>query len=265
MQDLIQHHLHRIAEKHGIRILYACETGSRGWGFASPDSDYDVRFIYAFPTERYLSVDEPKDTLTELFEDQGEILDFNGWELRKTLRHLRKSNATPFEWLQSPIVYQQEGDFRNELWHLAPLYFAPRATIHHYLGICHNSIKTGIADDHINIKKYFYILRPLLAAMWAADRQTIPPMQFEPLLSQIEPEKELMAAIRQLWKEKEQAVEGQMIPLVPVIQEFIAAEMAHCREVSETLDKKQVESGALDAFFQNILATRSREASEGVP
>jgi hypothetical protein len=68
-----------------------------------------------------------------------------------------------------------------------------------------------------------------------------------------------------LWKEKEQAVEGQMIPLVPVIQEFIAAEMAHCREVSETLDKKQVESGALDAFFQNILATRSREASEGVP
>ena len=89
--------------------------------------------------------------------------------------------------------------------------------------------------------------------MWAADRQTIPPMQFEPLLSQIEPEKELIAAIRQLWKEKEHAVEGQMILLIPVIQEFIAAEMARCREVSETLGKKTVESGALDAFFRNIL------------
>jgi len=256
MQDLIQHHLRRIAEKHGIRILYACETGSRGWGFASPDSDYDVRFFYAFPTERYLSVDEPKDTLMELFEDQGEILDFNGWELRKTLRHLRHSNATPFEWLQSPIVYRQEGDFRNELWTLAPPYFAPRATIHHYLGICHTSIKTGIADNQINIKKYFYILRPLLAAMWAADRQTIPPMEFEPLLSQIENQTDLMAAIRQLLKEKEQAVEGQAIPLVPVIQAFIASEMTRCREVSDTLEKKQVESDALDVFFRNILAAR---------
>ncbi|MFM9946494.1 MAG: DNA polymerase beta superfamily protein [Saprospiraceae bacterium] len=256
MQDLIRRHLRRIAEKHAIRILYACETGSRGWGFASPDSDYDVRFIYAFPAERYLSVDEPKDTLTELFEDQGEILDFNGWELRKTLRHLRKSNATPFEWLQSPIVYEQEGEFRNQLWNLAPQYFAPRATVHHYLGICHNSIKTGIADGHIKIKKYFYILRPLLAAMWAADRQTIPPMEFEPLLSQIEQNPELMAAIRQLLKEKEQAVEGQEIPLIPVIQAFIALEMERCRVVSETLDKKTVESGVLDVFFRETLAGR---------
>lgn len=253
MQDLIRRHLLRIAEKHAIRILYACETGSRGWGFASPDSDYDVRFIYAFPAERYLSVDEPKDTLTELFEDQGEILDFNGWELRKTLRHLRKSNATPFEWLQSPIVYQQEGDFRNELWNLAPQYFAPRAAIHHYLGICHNSIKTGISDGYINIKKYFYILRPLLAAMWAADRQTIPPMEFEPLLTQIEHKPDLMTAIRKLLKEKEQAEEGQVIPLIPVIQAFIALEMARCREVSETLDKKQMGSDALDVFFRRML------------
>ena len=172
MKELILHHLHRIANEKGIRILYACETGSRGWGFASPDSDFDIRFIYAHPKEKYLSINSPQDTITTIFEDGGEILDFNGWDLKKTLHHFRKSNASPYEWLQSPILYEQEGDFREALWALAPSFFNPPSSVHHYLGICHNSIKTGISEGHIKIKKYFYILRPLLAAMWAADRQT---------------------------------------------------------------------------------------------
>lgn len=253
MEKLIQHHLQRIAQEKDIHILYACETGSRGWGFASPDSDFDIRFIYVHPRDRYLSVNSPQDSINTIFEDGGEVLDFNAWDLRKTLHHLRKSNATPFEWLQSPITYHDEANFQAELWAMAPQFFNARSTVHHYLGICHNSIKTGITDGHIKIKKYFYILRPLLAAMWANDRQTVPPMEFRYLVEQVTDNEPFMKALHQLWAEKEQALEGHVIPLVPVIQDFIAREMERCRFETAETDKPHGDTALLDAFFREKL------------
>lgn len=250
MTEKILTHLQAIAREKNLRILYACETGSRGWGFASPDSDWDVRFIYAHPRDAYLAVNEPQDTLTRILDDGGDVLDFNAWDLRKTLHHLRKSNATPFEWLQSPIVYMEEPGFRDALWALSPQYFIPRTAVHHYLGICHNAIKTGIDEGQIRIKKYFYILRPLLAAMWAADRQTVPPMEFAKLLPQIENRAPLMDAVRRLLAEKELAVEGQMIPLVPVIQDFIFAEMERCKAVAAEFEGSNSDTEPLNRFFR---------------
>lgn len=255
MQQLILRHLNRVEREKSIRILFACETGSRGWGFASPDSDYDVRFVFVHPRDRYLAIHEPPDTITTIFEDGGEVLDFNGWDLRKTLHHLHKSNATPFEWLQSPIVYRQEDRFRDDLWALAPLFFSPRAAVHHYLGICHNSIKTGISEGNINIKKYFYILRPLLAAIWAADKQTVPPMEFQPLLAQVEYNTPVINAVRQLLTAKENALEAQRIPLVPVLQVFIETEMERCKALASDLPKTTTSSEVLDTFFRKMLTT----------
>ena len=103
--------------QHGIRILYACESGSRAWGFPSPDSDYDVRFIYVHPLDWYLGLDEGPDTLNFPVDDE---LDLAGWELRKTLRLLRGSNAALFEWLQSPIVYHEAPGFRARLAPMLP-------------------------------------------------------------------------------------------------------------------------------------------------
>lgn len=253
MHQLILHHLRRLEQENGIKILYACETGSRGWGFASPDSDFDIRFVYVHPKDRYLSINTPKENISTIFEDGGEVLDFNAWDLRKTLHHLRKSNATPFEWFQSPIVYFQEGNFREMLWELAPQYFNAHTATNHYLGICHNSIKTGIVDGQIKIKKYFYILRPLLAAMWARDRGTIPPMEFQPLLSQVHENEQLMKAIHKLWAEKELAQEGHMIPLVPDIQAFITSEMERCSRPMEKFKRPDTDAEALDQFFRNML------------
>jgi predicted nucleotidyltransferase len=250
---LIIRHLHRIAAEKNIRILYACETGSRGWGFASPDSDYDIRFVFVHPQDKYLSIEEPLDNINTIFEDGGEVLDFNAWDLRKTLHHLRKSNASPLEWLQSPIVYEQEGNFQHELWAMAPLFFNPQTAVHHYLGICNNSIKTGIADGHIKIKKYFYILRPLLAAMWAADRRTIPPMEFRLLLAQISDNTPLITAINHLWEEKERSVEGHVIPLIPLIQAFIASEMERCKSMVWDARQPDADPEILDVFFRKML------------
>ena len=259
MQELISHHLRRLEQEKSVKVLYACETGSRGCGFASPDSDFDIRFASVHPLDRYLSIHDPQDTITTIFEDGGEVLDFNGWDLRKTLHHLSKSNAAPFEWLQSPIVYGQEGNFRDALWTLAPQFFSPRAAVHHYLGICHNSIKTGISAGQIKIKKYFYILRPLLAAIWAADRQTIPPMEFLPLLTQVADNVPLMDAIHQLLAAKEKALEAQTIALVPMLQAFIGLEMERCKSLASDLEKTAVNADVLDEFFRKRLTISNDE------
>jgi uncharacterized protein len=253
MTLLIQQRLTEIAADRGFRILYACETGSRGWGFASPDSDYDVRFVYAWPREFYLRLDDPKDNFNLLENAGDDVLDFNAWDIRKLLRHARRSNATVFEWLQSPILYREEAGFRARAWELTAAHFNPKAAVHHYLGIAHNAMKTGISDGQIKIKKYFYILRPLLAAIWAADRRSVPPMEFKPLLTQIEDNQILMAAIYQLWSEKEKAPEGYLIPLVPAIQTFIEQEMERCRETASGMEELYADDSALNLFFNEII------------
>lgn len=257
MRTIIIERLQEIARQQGFHILYACETGSRGWGFASPDSDYDVRFVYTWPEMTYLKLDDPKDNFSLLENVGNDILDFNAWDIRKLLRHARRSNATVFEWLQSPIIYSEEASFREQAWPLVEPHFSPRAAVHHYLGIAHNAMKTGISGDgQIKIKKYFYVLRPLLAAMWAADRRTVPPMEYKPLLTQIEDNQDLMSVMLQLWAEKEQAQEGQLIPLIPAIQDFIEHETERCRQVATGIEELNIDDTLLIDFFRKVIATK---------
>src|SRR5690349_14763485 len=98
---LVREHLNKIENEFRVRILYACESGSRAWGFPSPDSDFDVRFIYVHDRDWYLSLSEDRDTIEKNLPGD---LDIGGWDIRKTLRLISKSNVIPLEWLQSPIV-----------------------------------------------------------------------------------------------------------------------------------------------------------------
>jgi predicted nucleotidyltransferase len=148
---------------HNIQILYACESGSRAWGFPSPDSDYDVRFIYVHPLAWYLGLDEGPDTLN--FPIDAE-LDLGGWELRKTLRLLRGSNAALFEWLQSPIVYHEAPDFRASLVPQLSQAFNLKAGLHHYLGQLRRGVEEDLIGEEVRLKRLFYALRSALAARW---------------------------------------------------------------------------------------------------
>ena len=96
--------LDAVEREEDVRVLYACESGSRAWGFASPDSDYDVRFIYVHRPDWYLSIVDRRDVIERPIVDE---YDLSGWELRKTLRLFRKSNPPLIEWLGSPIVYRE--------------------------------------------------------------------------------------------------------------------------------------------------------------
>ncbi|RYZ56204.1 MAG: nucleotidyltransferase domain-containing protein, partial [Sphingobacteriales bacterium] len=174
MNNMILDRLRNIEEQHKVRILYACESGSRAWGFPSADSDYDVRFIYTHPLDHYLSIDEYRDVI-EI--PVNEVLDINGWDIRKALRLFRKSNAPLYEWLQSPIIYSQEDQFAAEVKSMLRDYFCLRAGMHHYLSMAYNAFDE-LQAAQVRAKKYFYCLRPLLATIWIAEKQQLPPMEF---------------------------------------------------------------------------------------
>jgi predicted nucleotidyltransferase len=108
IREAILGKLQDVEAKHDVRVLYACESGSRGWGFASPDSDYDVRFIFVRPAREYLRVMPVRDVIEET---PGPVFDVNGWDVRKALQLLAKGNATLVEWISSPVMYRQDDGF----------------------------------------------------------------------------------------------------------------------------------------------------------
>lgn len=169
--------LSEIEQQKHVKILHAVESGSRAWGFASPDSDFDVRFIYLQEKEEYLKLNPGRDVIEYQLDD---VFDVNGWDLQKMLKLLYKSNPTVFEWMNSPIVYQTSERFQK----LKPLmnaYFSPKKGMYHYLSTAKHNYHAYCEKEQVRYKKYFYVLRPLLACYWIAEQKTPPPMLFADL------------------------------------------------------------------------------------
>ena len=162
MRELILQKLDEMEQTEGIRILHAVESGSRAWGFPSPDSDYDVRFIYVRTPEYYLKLEKTRDVIELPIND---MLDINGWDLNKTLRLLHSSNPTLFEWMSSPIVYRQTG-FIDRLQPILDDYFSCKSGLWHYLSMAESNYRAYLKGDMVRAKKYFYVMRPILACKW---------------------------------------------------------------------------------------------------
>ncbi|RYD82360.1 MAG: nucleotidyltransferase domain-containing protein [Sphingobacteriales bacterium] len=242
-------HLKAIEQRENIRILYCCESGSRAWGFASNDSDYDVRFIYVHPQDWYLSINDKKDSIE--YPLIGE-LDFGGWEIRKALRLMRKSNAVIFEWLQSPIIYLEKENFANRIWPLAEKCFAPKAAINHYLGLAVNTYNSIKSSHQTKAKKYFYVIRPVLAAYWIAQKGTIPPMEYHKLL-QLIGDKNILSILENLLENKRTSAEGDLIDVIPELHGFLDSIFAFCDEKKNQFDRKHTDIVILDKFFREFL------------
>lgn len=233
MRDIereINEKLDEIECKEGVRILYAVESGSRAWGFASPDSDYDVRFIYVRPYEDYLRLVEPRDVIEWQLDD---VLDINGWDLKKTLRQFAKGNATLFEWSSSPIVYRTTDEW-NRIREVSKQYFSEKSAVCHYYGTANSTLKGYLLGNTVRYKKYFYALRPLLAAQYIERYHTAPPVLFNELLKMEMPD-ELRQAIDELLEVKKVTTEGEENPHMPVIKAFIETETAIQKEISDNL------------------------------
>lgn len=213
----------RAAEaEHAVKILYACESGSRAWGFASPDSDYDVRFIYVHDREWYLGfdVERRRDVIEYPIVDE---LDCNGWDLRKAAYLFTRTNGALFEWLHSPIRYIEEGPMAEDLRRLAPMAFHDVALCYHYAAMARNNAREYLEQVEVRLKKYFYVLRPLLAIRWIQNGRGIPPVEFERLLD-VECSPDLRGEIDELLKLKRETPELGKGPRRPAINAFIEAE-----------------------------------------
>ena len=178
MEKLIKTKLKEIEEKEKIKILHCVESGSRAWGFASPDSDYDVRFIYARPKDYYLRLDKIRDVIECQLDD---TLDINGWDISKALSLLHKSNPTLFEWNSSPIVYKTTDEWKK-VSDVINDYFVTKSGLYHYLSTAKSNYREYLKCETVRLKKYFYVLRPLLACKWILAHGTPPPMLFSELM-----------------------------------------------------------------------------------
>lgn len=245
--DEAKAHLRRIEAQHGVRILYASEAGSRSWGFASPDADVDVRFIYVRPIKHYLRL-TPEGEMLESQEDP--LWDIKGWDLRHVLKSLRDGDTTLVQWLYSPIVYRNHPLFLTEMRKLldrahplARLYWAYRSTAqaHHAMSLR--------KSQFVSFKRLIYIVQAVLAFRWVELKKSIPPMRFDELVKGLVEDEALLLEIDTLIQIKsanKEDAEGDKnaFPNVVSYIESSLAETLPPEVAGDTLDAE-----TLDQFF----------------
>lgn len=224
MRETILSKLDEIENRENVKILLAVESGSRAWGFASPDSDYDVRFIYVRPKEDYLRLEKTRDVIELPIEGE---LDINGWDLDKTLRLLRASNPTLFEWFSSPIVYRETA-FAQEFRSIMQRYFSSKRGLSHYLSMASSNYREYLKGNMVKAKKYFYVLRPVLACRWILDKGSPPPMLFSELM-EAELNPVLLPDVNRLLDLKMNAPEIKTIPKIESINRYLDSSLEEVR------------------------------------
>jgi predicted nucleotidyltransferase len=229
VREEILRKLQAVEAEHDVRVLYACESGSRGWGFASPDSDYDVRFVFVRPAKEYLRVTPVRDVIEEV---PGPVFDVNGWDIRKALQLLAKGNATLVEWLSSPVVYRQDDRFVQRLREVAAAVYQPVRSFHHYFAMGRGNLREYLQGEQVRAKKYLYVLRPLLAAKWVLERPDAPPMAFESLVRELVDDPAVLQDIEELLMLKRRSGEQEWLPARPLLNEYLNRLMAELAEAS---------------------------------
>jgi predicted nucleotidyltransferase len=249
MTETILQKLLELEQSEKIKILFACESGSRAWGFASPDSDFDVRFIYARSVNDYLGI-------TDLPDNVGlpvnEVLDIGGWDIKKALKLFLKSNSTLYEWLQSPIVYQGDPAFADDLRKLMSQYFSLRSGANHYLSMAHNTLRDDLQTEQVKLKRYFYALRPALACLWIVEKHTVPPMEFGHFRVMIT-DNEVQNAIDELLERKKIADEKALITPVPLLNQWLSTTLDYCKEHTPMLSSDKRYPDELNNIFRKYI------------
>lgn len=249
VQDIIPAKLKEIEARENVRIIHCVESGSRAWGFASPDSDYDVRFIYVRPLEYYLRLDKARDIIEWQLDD---TLDINGWDLQKALRLLHSSNPTLFEWNNSPIVYQTTPQWA-EISAGIDRFFQEKAGLYHYLSTAKKNYREYLRGDMVKLKKYFYVLRPILACRWILERQTPPPMLFSELTDACL-DKSLVPAVNDLLRLKMETPEFGLGPRIGIINDYLDASIDELDQLIQTVPSDEnVTWDALNALFLKVI------------
>ena len=248
MEKEILHKLSQIEKNENVKILFAVESGSRAWGFASPDSDYDIRFVYKHKKEWYLNLWEQKDTIQFMTEDD---LDGSGWDLRKALRLLAKSNASFLGWLFSPIIYQSDSEFLEEMRNLAMSNFNPVSGFYHYHSMNKNFEET-LGSEQMTLKSFFYAIRTALCAKWVYQFETIPPVDFRELYPLIDEgyHAKLDDLILLKSKHMEKSKEAVDFSLIALVKEVVDSN----KQLKDSLVNRKSTPKDFNTFFLKTIA-----------
>lgn len=206
----ISNHLQEIEEQYHVKILLAVESGSRAGGFASKDSDWDVRFIYVHEPKWYYQIEEQKDTIEIMFPDE---VDASGWDLKKALRLFKRSNPSFFEWIHSPIIYEIDETFITEIKKMEDEYFDADKAMFHYNHIYKKHNDRYITENGLPLKRFLYYLRGILVCKWLTDNGTIPPVRFSELVDATIEDENIKKKIEHLLEQKKQSKEHNLEPV----------------------------------------------------
>lgn len=243
----IKKSLTEISDRKGIRILFACETGSRAWGFPSPDSDYDIRFIYMHEMDWYLSLSQRKDTIEWMEGD----LDITGWDLKKSLNLLKKSNTALIERFQSPIEYISTPGFKEQLMSLVEMYYSPTAVFYHHYSLARKFWDELKGMKEIRLKSYCYLLRSLLSCYWISRDPSVPPMHIEGLMTKIDDE--TRENLRKLIRLKSTVDEKYMYKREKELDSWVQSVFESMEQEKNGLGTNKTTSEALNAFFLKMV------------
>ncbi|GEM31348.1 hypothetical protein NN3_23550 [Nocardia neocaledoniensis NBRC 108232] len=241
--------LDRVAAEHGVTIRLAIESGSRAWGFPSPDSDYDCRFVYVAGLETYLSPWRTRDVIETPLVG---LLDVNGWDLAKALRLLVQGNAVLIEWLMSPIVYRGDAAFRARLREVAAEVADRDRVARHYLHL--GARQYALFERNGGLKKVFYALRPAMALRWLREHPgaAVAPMHLPTLLAECELPADFVAAVTELTDLKSRTREMGTGAVPAPIAAFIRAEFDTATAVFASRDPRDLTAARAitDEFFR---------------
>lgn len=251
MEEKIKKYLSDLEKEKGIEILLACETGSRAWGFPSPDSDFDVRVIYKHHKNWYLGLTEEKDTIEYFFENNE--IDISGWDLRKSLRLLAKSNAPLLERIQSPIIYKVDNEFLAGINAVAQKTYSRIATIHHYLSMAKKSYSEIENSEEYKLKKFFYALRASVACLWILEKEDIPPIEFGKMVHRLDLAADLKERIGALIQIKSTISEKYLHRGEHDLIDFMNACIKRAEKESQSLPVSKGSMTDLNDFFLKTL------------
>ncbi len=264
---LIDAMLDRIVEEHRVFLPLAVESGSRAWGFSSPDSDYDCRFVFVRRAAHHLTPWTPRDVIELPLEAD---LDANGWDLGKALRLLLKGNAVIIEWLRSPVIYRGQSWFRDAFLEFARHAASREAIARHYLHLGERQRRVYFGDGtSVAQKKIFYALRPAATLRWLRMHPTeaVAPMHFPTLMAECEPPSGLKDEVAALMRQKAITHELGLAPLSPGIASFIDSEFELARGAFESEQPRSSEERVARAeqFYRLVVERLESDGTTALP
>jgi len=254
--DRIEEDLQAIEAENGCRILFAVESGNRAWGFPSRDSDYDVRFVYSRPVDWYLSLREGRNVIELPIRD---ALDINGWDIKEALNLLLKPNPVILEWLSSPIRYRWNDEICHALRALALKASFAKACLHHYLHLGETMWRRNIGSaPRVDLKKYFYVVRPALCLRWIREREdTFPPMNLQELMAGLALPQSFVDDVNTMVERKAEASEMGQGPRIEALEEIILDAFSWARLLAPTMPQSKANREEADALFRAIVRSQS--------